>query len=200
MASVEQLWRTYGGWSYLVLVVAGLLSCFAGYKLFRGLLAVWGFIAGVTLAHSFLQGARLDHVVQVVAALLAGIVGAVLVSVLYVVGVFLLGAGVGVIVASALPAHALPGAAGWVLPLVLAVIGGVAALALQRPAISLFTALGGAWVTVNAVAAWLVGCPVQTFPARCPAVLAWAGVVLVAWVVLGILGVIAQWSGPRKRE
>jgi hypothetical protein len=177
--------------AYLVLIVLGVLNCLAGYRLFRALLAIWGFLGGAGLAFSLLQGAHLGPLVLVVASVIAGIVGAILVTALYWVGVFLFGVGFGLIVASALEPQLHTGS-GWVLELVLAVVGGIAALVLQRVAIVLFTAIGGAWVAVTGGAALLARCPLETFPAHCARAVPWAPVILGAWVCLSLVGVVAQ--------
>ncbi len=177
--------------AYLVLIVLGLLNCLAGYRLFRALLGLWGFLGGAALTLTFLQGTQFGPLVQGAAAVIAGIAGAVLVTALYWVGVFLFGVGFGLIVASALEAQLHVGS-GRLLELVLAVVGGIAALALQRGAITLFTAIGGAWVAVTCVASLVARCPLETFPARCPRAVPWAPVILGACVCLSLVGVVAQ--------
>src|SRR6266436_624357 len=91
----------------LVLVLAGAVACFAGYRLFRIVLAVFGFILGAMLVSSLMGISNI-----------AGLVGAAILLFAYFVGIAIVGAGVG-----ALIAHA-----GWAFvgsgdPPVLAVIG-----------------------------------------------------------------------------
>jgi hypothetical protein len=187
--------------AYVVFVGVGLLNCFFGYRLFRVLLGIWGFVGGAALSMTLLQGASVDPLVQIVGALLGGIAGAVLVSALYLVGGFLFGASFGLLMASVLQQHlhALPL---WPLTIALAVIGGIAALALQRPLITLFTAFGGAWVVVAGVASAIADCPLKTFPAHCVRASPWALVILVAWLVLGFCGLAtqSQLGGGRGRR
>jgi hypothetical protein len=188
--------------AYVVLVGVGLLNCFFGYRLFRVLLGIWGFLVGTASGLAMLQGTHLDPLVQIVGALLIGIAGAVLVSVLYLVGVFLFGAGFGLLIASLLQQH-MHAPPAWPLTLLLAAVGGVAALVMQRPLITLFTAFGGAWVVVAGVAAAIAGCPLETFPAHCLSSSRWALVILGAWLVLGICGLVTQArlsSGRRPRR
>jgi hypothetical protein len=142
----------------LLLIALGLITCFAGYRLFRVLLAVYGFALGAGLgavmASSFADGQLL---LTLAGAVLGGLAGAVLMVVLYFVGVF----GVGT-VAGALLVNLLAGAVGVDVPiLVLFVagpIGGLLAMLVQRVAIVLATALAGAWAVVGSGAA-LVGGP-----------------------------------------
>ena len=189
--------------AYVTLVGLGLLNCFFGYRLFRVLLGIWGFVAGATAGMVLLQGTHLDPLVQIIGSLLIGIAGAVLVSVLYLVGVFLFGAGFGLLIASLLQQH-MHAPPAWPLALLLAAGGGVAALVLQRPLITLFTAFGGAWVVVAGAAAALADCPLPAFPAPCPRSSGWTLVILGAWIVLGFCGLLTQLQLPgrlrRRRE
>jgi hypothetical protein len=190
---------SFGLLAYVILVGIGLLNCFLGYRLFRLLLGVWGFVGGVALAAIVLQSAHVDPLVRTVGAILGGLICAVLVSALYLVGVFLFGAGFGLLIASLLQQHT-PATLAWPLILVLAAIGGVAALVLQRPLIMLFTAFGGAWVVVAGTAAVVTHCPLQTFPEHCVRSSPWAFVILGAWLVLGFVGLAAQSRAPGRRS
>ncbi len=185
--------------TYVVLVGLGLVNCFAGYRLFRVLLGIWGFLGGAAITTVFLQGTRFDPLVQILAAALGGIVGAALVSLLYLVGVFLFGAAFGVLAASVLEQH-VQGMPVRVLALVLAVLGGVAALTLQKPLITVFTAFGGAWIVVACVAALLAGCPIETFPGHCLRASSWALAIVGAWVFLGLFGLSTQMRLARGRS
>jgi hypothetical protein len=187
---------------YVAFIGLGLLNCFFGYRLFRILLGIWGFVAGAVLAMSYLQGMKLDPLLQLAGAALGGVVGAVLVSVLYAVGVFLFGAGFGLLLGSVVQQHlhTLPV---WPVSLVLAVIGGIAALALQRPLITLFTAFGGAWIVVAGVTSAVAHCPLETFPAHCVRASPWAAAIVIAWLVLGFFGLASQsrlGEGRPRRE
>jgi hypothetical protein len=145
-----------------------------------------------------MQGSAIAPALKIAGAFLGGVVGALLVSVLYPLGVFLFGAGFGLLMAAVVQQHAatLPI---WPLFLVLGVLGGVAALALQRPLISLFTAFGGAWVLVACSAALVLGCPLETFPAGCVRSSPWALAVLGAWLLLGLFGFATQARLTRGR-
>ena len=76
-----------------VLIAGGFLACFFGYRLFKAVLAVFGFIIGA-LAASSVFGAT-DTAPMVIAALVGGIAGAALLLAAYFVGVALIGAGIG---------------------------------------------------------------------------------------------------------
>lgn len=190
----------------IVLLVGGLLSCFAGYRIFRTVLGIYGFIIGA-LAVSSAMGT--EHTAwMILGALAGGIVGALILIAAYFIGVALLGAGVGALAASLIWA-ALGREPGAIVVIVFAVAGALAALALQRYVIIGATAFGGAWtiivgalaleghrVAIDAAArnnVWLAY-PTNPAPGNY-----W---VLVVWVALGVTGVIVQLataSGIKKK-
>ena len=129
----------------IVLLAGGLIACFAGYRVFRIVLGIYGFILGALFASSAMGT---EHTLwMVLAALLGGIVGALILIAAYFVGVALLGAGVGALAASLIWAaigrepHAL-------VVILFAIAGALAALALQRYVIIGATAFGGAWTVI----------------------------------------------------
>jgi hypothetical protein len=136
----------------IVLLVGGLLACFAGYRVFRVVLGIYGFILGALLASSF-AGAEQTWV-MIVAAIVGGLVGALILIAAYFVGVALIGAGIGALVAHFVWAsfgrepHIL-------VVILLAAAGALAALALQRYVIIAATAFGGAQTAVVGAAALL---------------------------------------------
>src|SRR3989304_3238373 len=81
----------------LVLLVGGVVPCFFGYRLFRIVLAIFGFILGA-LASSSIFGMS-DTGPMIVAAVVGGLLGAGILIAAYFVGVALIGAGLGAFVA-----------------------------------------------------------------------------------------------------
>ena len=137
------------------MLAGGLLACFAGYRVFRVVLAIYGFILGALLASSFV-GAE-QTLWMVLAAVGGGIAGAIILLVAYFAGVALLGAGIGAAAAHMLWAsfssepHIL-------VVIAFAIAGALAALALQRYVIILATAFGGAQTAIIGAAS-LMGEP-----------------------------------------
>src|SRR3972149_7949662 len=81
----------------IILVLGGLLSCFAGYRVFRVVLGIYGFILGALIASSAMGT---DHTMwMLLAALGGGIVGALLLLAAHFVGVALICAGIGALAA-----------------------------------------------------------------------------------------------------
>src|SRR5689334_11781106 len=177
----------------LVLLAGGVIACFAGYRVFRIVLGIYGFILGALFASSAMGT---EHTMwMVVAALAGGVVGALILITAYFVGVALLGAGIGALAAS-LIWSSLGREPGALVVIVFSIAGALGALALQRYVIIGATAFGGAWtivvgalalmgrhVTLDAAArnnVWLAY-PMNPAPGQY-----W---ILFVWVVLGALGV-----------
>jgi hypothetical protein len=180
----------------LLLVVSGLVSCFAGYRVFRVVLGIYGFIFGALMASS-LMGT--DQTLQMIgAAIVGGLIGAAVLVLAYFVGVALIGAGAGALVANAIWAS-LGREPGMIVVIVLASVGALGALALQRYVIVVSTAFGGAWTAIvggfalagdraagRAAArndVWLAY-PFDPAPGQ-----RW---VIAAWLLAGLVGTIVQ--------
>jgi hypothetical protein len=186
----------------IVLLIGGVISCFAGYRVFRLVLGIYGFILGALFASAAMGT---EHTVwMIAAALVGGLVGALILIAAYFVGVALLGAGIGALTASLIWASLgrEPGAA---VVIVFAIVGALGALVLQRYVIVGATAFGGAWtiivgalaLTGNRLAAdaatrnnvWLAY-PMNPAPGNY-----W---ILLVWIALGITGVVVQLSVTAK--
>ena len=180
----------------IILVLGGLLSCFAGYRVFRVVLGFFGFVLGALLTISIMGT---DQTVwMIVAAVVGGIVGALILVAAYFVGVALIGAGVGALLVNLIWAS-LGREPHIVIVILFAIAGALAALALQRYVIIVATGFGGAWTTIVGALAlmgdklaveaaarnnvWLAY-PMNPAPGQ-----RW---VIVAWLVLGLVGVIVQ--------
>lgn len=130
----------------ILIVLSGIVACFAGYRLFRLVLAIYGFVLGAMLGSSMMASS--NTIGMIGAALLGGIVGALIMTFAYYVGVALIGAGMG-----ALAAHTFwttwravdPPAPAVIL---LSVAGAVGAMLLQRYVIVFSTAFSGAWTMI----------------------------------------------------
>ena len=188
----------------IVLLLCGIVACFFGYRLFRIVLAIFGFILGAFFASS-LFGVS-DTGPMVIAAIVGGLLGAGVLIAAYFVGVALVGAALGAVTANLL--FAATGQDPHFLVLVfLTMLGAVASMYLQRYFIIVGTSFGGAWTmivgamalagdrTAQAAAAagdvW-VAYPMDPAPGQ-----RW---VPVAWIVLGLAGTAVQlgWTGGEK--
>lgn len=189
----------------IVLLVGGLIACFAGYRFFRIVLAIAGFVLGALIGGSpFSEG---QTAMMAIAAIVGGIIGALIMIAAYFVGVALIGAGVGALVANAVWASM--GREPHVLVVIgLAIAGALAALALQRYVIIVATAFGGAqtavvgasallgdrWAAENAVRTVFGVYPLDPIPTT-----RWD---FAAAVALGIVGLLVQlgFTGKEKKK
>jgi hypothetical protein len=179
-----------------ILVAGGVLACFLGYRLFKVVLALFGFILGA-LAASSVFGVS-DTTPMVVAAIVGGLAGAGLLLAAYFVGVALVGAGIGALVANVVWTQ-IEGDPHPFAVVLFSVAGALVATWLQRYVIILATAFAGAWtILVGGLA--LMG---DTGPLRAAA----QGDVWVvypmnpapgqrwvpwAWIALGAVGTLVQ--------
>jgi len=186
----------------IVLLLGGLLACFAGYRVFRVVLATYGFILGALVASSFMGTEQ--TLWMILTWIAGGVAGALILLVAYFAGVALLGAGIGALTASLIWAS-LGREPGAIVVIIFAIIGALGALALQRYVIIGATSFGGAWtIVVGALAltgsragveaaardnVWLAY-PMNPAPGNY-----W---VLLVWLALGIIGVIVQLSVTAK--
>ena len=192
----------------IILLAGGLVSCFAGYRLFRVVLSIYGFILGALLATS-IAGAGSTGQLLIWAAV-GGLAGAVILNLAYFLGVVLVGASIGAMLATVLFGRG-AGDPHMLVVVLFAIAGAVAASTLQRYVIVAGTAFGGAWTAlVGAMAligdkaaakaastndVWVVY-PLDPAPGR-----KWLPI---AWLVLGLAGLVVQLrSGkpaPKKKK
>jgi Domain of unknown function (DUF4203) len=186
----------------IILVVGGLVSCFAGYRVFRVVLGFFGFVLGALLTSSFMGTEQ--TVWMIAGAVVGGIVGALILVAAYFVGVALLGAGVGALIVNVIWAG-LGREPHIVIVILFAIAGALGALALQRYVIMTATSFGGAWtaivgglallgdrLAIEAAArnnVWLAY-PMNPAPGQ-----QW---VILVWIGLGLVGVIVQLTVTAK--
>jgi hypothetical protein len=188
----------------VVLTIGGLLACFAGARLFRLVLGLYGGIIGAVVTIGLLESPSVWTLM--IAAVVGGVVGALLAYAAYFIGVGLVGAG--------LTALGLIGV--WrfiggdpptVVLVVGCVLGALAALSIVRYVVVFGTALAGAWTfLVGALAlsgsaeALTVATSGEVWdlrPFQAPADQWW---ITIGWVVLALAGVFVQLSTPAKRK
>jgi hypothetical protein len=188
----------------LILLCGGLLSCVAGYRIFRIVLGIYGFILGALLASSAMGTDQTFW--MVVAAVVGGLLGALILIAAYFVGVALLGAGAGAL-ATNLISTALGREPNVLLVILVAIVGALGALALQRYVIIVATGFGGAWTAIVGALA-LIGDRTATqaaaqndvwmaYPINPAPGQRW---VIFAWLGLGLVGVLVQLAVTAKAK
>jgi uncharacterized protein DUF4203 len=187
----------------LVLALGGALSCFAGYRLFKVVLGIYGFILGAMLASSMMAASNTFG--MVLAAIAGGLAGALLLMFAYFIGIALVGAGLGALVVHVTWEYLRAGDPPAIAVVVMSIAGAIAAMLLQRYVIIVATAFGGAWtMIVGAIAAasdrsvraasadvWILY-PMTPAPGQ--------GWVPIAWIGLGLIGTAVQLGVTGRRK
>lgn len=143
-----------------VLLIFGVINAFFGYKLFRLLLSLVGFLAGAAIGAILVLGSSSPSDEALIAfALLGGIIGSILAEVFHGLGVFLVVGALSMLVAYLFLENDQAA-------LVVGVLCGLAGVFLEKYVIILSTALSGGvlavegfWLTTkgDGDAAWLMG-------------------------------------------
>ena len=179
-----------------LLLLCGILSCFFGYRLFRTVLAIFGFIVGGMLASSIFGAGDTTRVL--IGWFVGGLAGASILVFAYFLGVALAGASIGATAANLF--FSVGNRDPRVLVVVLcSVAGAIASMYLQRYFIIVFTAFGGAW-TMIVGAMGIIGDPAALRAAATGDV--WVAYpldpapgqewVVVVWIVLSVIGAFVQ--------
>jgi Domain of unknown function (DUF4203) len=179
-----------------LLLLGGIISCFFCYRLFRTVLAIFGFIVGGMLASSIFGVS--NTTMMFLAWFVGGLAGASILVFAYFLGVALAGASIGAAAANLFfsVGNRDPRVA---VVIACAVVGAIASMYLQRYFIIVFTAFGGAW-TMIVGAMGIVGNPTALRAAATGDV--WVAYplnpapgqqwVVVVWIVLSIIGAAVQ--------
>jgi len=189
--------------SALVLLLAGLLACFAGHRFFRIVLGVYGFVLGAMIASSIVGVSNTTG--MLVAALIGGFIGSVVLVFAWFAGVSLVGAGVGVLATHLLWRTLGIGEPPALVVVGVAIAGAITALFVQKYVIIAGTAFVGAWTVVLAVVNALPRQGIRQgssdtevwilYPSSAPA--EW---VPVLWLALGLAGIAVQLSANGRRR
>jgi hypothetical protein len=181
----------------ILLVLGGALSCFVGYRLFKIVLGIYGFVFGAMLASSVMGVTNTTG--MIVAALVGGIAGALLLMFAYFIGIALVGAGLGALVAHVAWSNVGSGDPPAVAVIVLSILGSIGAMFLKRYVIIVATAFGGAWTVIvgglavagdrSAARAASAGDVWILYPTTPAPGQKW---IPVAWIVLGLIGTGVQ--------
>lgn len=191
----------------ILLVIGGLVACFAGYRVFRTVLGIYGFIFGAFVATSAMGTS--DTAWLVGAALVGGLVGALIFIAAYFIGVALIGAGLAAIAVNVVWGQVAGGDPPALAIIIAAVAGALASLSLQRYVIIIGTAFGGAWTLLVGGLALAGDRAAQTaasaaterpdvwvlYPMNPAPGEIW---VPIAWIVLGLIGVLVQLRFTKK--
>jgi len=170
----------------ILLILIGFFYCFFGYRVFKVVLFLTGAFVGAFSASLLWDGA----IGLVIGALLGGLLSVLL----YIVGVFILGAlfGAGIVVLFALP---ITGEMPAFVISIFALIGGVIAVYVQRIFIILCTSAFGGAMVIYAIDILLSGVRMRPFAPNTFNV-----VHVIGALVLLIAGMIIQFSMTEKTK
>ena len=195
--------------SAVILLISGAVACFGGYRLFRVVLGIYGFILGAMITTSVMGTS--STMALVVAAIVGGLVGSVLMIAAYFVGIGLIGAGLASL-AVHLVWRVIGGDPPTLLLVVMAVLGALGALSVARYVAVIGTALAGSWTMIVGGLA-LSGRKFNSLPVTPENIWVVYGagplpgnwVVMAGWVSLALAGAIVQMTttsklGKRKKK
>lgn len=179
----------------------GLVDCFFGYRIFRLVLSIIGFIIGASIGLSLT--AESAQLTQILVALVAGLIGAVLMNALYFLGVVIAGALLGALAANLL-LSALGVEPNAIFLVIGAVVGGVVALVLNKLTIILSTAFSGAAGVIYGLSLLIPGLGGFDPLGALTRINAERGepslILLVAWIILGVAGMGVQYRASEAAE
>jgi hypothetical protein len=193
----------------LIAMFFGFVVAFSGYRFFLILLPIWGFFYGFALGANSLQAifgqAFLATVTSWVIGLLVGVVFAVLSYLFYLFAVALIAGslgyalGMGIMMAIGFDLQFIDWLVGFVLGVIFAV--GAIALNIQKWVIIIATAILGAGVIVGTFMFMFGGLPSASLvqnPVR--AALQTSPIWMLVFIVVAILGILAQYASTRNFE
>lgn len=183
-----------------LLVVVGALGCFCGYRFFKFLLGVLGFLMGGLLLYSvsFALG-NFPPVVTVTLALVGGALGAVFLVALYFVGVFVAGALLGIVVGALVSTQV--SLEPIILVPVFALVLGVVSLLVQKILVVVATSVIGAAAILTGISHFLgvvTGPDWLKSPLSAGQSLAQTTWLPWCWAILALVGILVQFRQPSK--
>jgi hypothetical protein len=182
---------------------AGLLICFLGYRLLKLTLGIMGLIAGAS--GGWAVGLSLEpgnNGIALVCAVIGAAIGAVLYIWLFYLGIFLVGASAGAVVAAALFNAA--GHQPQPIPLLaIAIVFGLLALVMRKFMIIVSTAFSGSYLVMAGLFHLVAGTqnhsPLWFNHAPPGSAGGWGYIALAFWLLLGLAGVSFQYRVNRAK-
>jgi len=183
----------------LLIMAGGVIACIAGYRLFRIVLAIYGFVLGAVIASSIVGPTNTLGMIG--AALGGGLAGALILVFAYFAGIALAGGALGALLSHASWTQLAGGEPPALLIVGAAVAGAIAAMFLQRYVIIISTAFGGAWTIVVGLMSIAGGrsgnADVWILYPGMPGESRWT---VLAWAALGVAGTAVQLAITSKKR
>jgi hypothetical protein len=180
--------------------VVGLLYAFAGYLLLRFLVGLTGFVIAGTVSAVLVQFAVPgEPLVMLGAGLLGGLCGAFAMVFLIRMAIFLIGGAAVFLLAQPFFADRPEVWAPWA-PVGIGLIGGILAVALERPILILATTILGGRLVVHGAVLLILGPSSAQYLELNGTALPADWFVLGAWGAVSLLGMILQFATTRTRR
>lgn len=181
-----------------VAISVGTLYCFLGYRTLKFVLGLTGFLLAGSVATTIAGWISEQHVLAMtIVGILGGIAGAFALFFLYRTGIFFLG-----LLGTTLIAHnAFVGRPEAWIPLAvlgIGILGGLIALLVERPTVTMATAALGSWMMVAGVAYFVHGSDEIDEWLRSFEMSKNQGLIISCWAVLALGGTIAQFATHRS--
>lgn len=178
-------------------IMLGMIECFFGYRIFKIILGIAGFMLGGAMAYNIGHTITQNEIVMLFISFIGGCIGAGLMVWIYFLGVFFIGALLGGIIGTALFSVVQIYPAPIVL-FIFSMICGVLALSYQKLMIILGTSFAGSWY----VAAGIVGFMEGSVGLRSMDRLFRPSgrhvfMATLIWLALGILGFVFQYTSAQ---
>lgn len=186
----------------IVMLVIGLISCFFGWRFYRLVLALSGFVTGYYAATGAL--ATQGESIQIIGGIVAGLIVGFLFWTFYKFAYILFGAFLGMVIAVLIAnAFNLEGIIALGLTLILVIFGAIAGQSIADLMIRIATAFGGSAQVISGIAAIAAAASIS-IPLADPShgganTESTTGIItLVAVVVLGVVGYLFQTQNSPK--
>ena len=194
----------------ILALVIGLAFCFAGYRFFRILIAIWGFFAGFMLVSQAVAASAGGHILisalGVVIAVIVGLIAAALAYYLYVAAVAILGAsvgfwiGTGLMTALGFSSQSAPALLVGIIAAVILVLI-ILAWNLTKLLIIISTSLGGASTAIAGVLLLLRIIPLDALTVGVMgAIIRGSPIWSLAWLALAVVGIIVQLGSTQRYD
>jgi len=185
----------------LIAIPVGMVCCFLGYKAFKFVFGLLGFVGGLIVGSTLAVSFNIEGVVMWIIVIAGGILGAGLSVGLYFFGIFVAGAVSGGLLGSLLSGQFT--IEPLILILALGLVCGVAALIIQKPIIVVSTALVGAWLAVSGGAYFLGEFDAFNFfqnPSSALKEYEGKELLLIGWLILSGLGMLVQFRSRARSK
>jgi hypothetical protein len=173
-------------------MVFGAIECFFGYRIFKVILGIIGFLGGFAMTGMIGYTMAVNELFLYLMGIISGIIGAVMMIWLYFFGVFFIGAMLGGVIGATL-FGAINLSPNGLLLFIISIIFGSIALIFQKYMIIIATAFIGSWHMVVGIACLFDGKSCLTDPAWLLKIGSNHNyLVTLVWLILGFLGCFVQ--------